>query len=448
MTISTTVNKVVAPGDGAKFQFSFDPFVVQQPATGVDHDLVVYRVTSAGAVSTLTEGTGSTNYSVQVTSYPGTGQITYPATGSGFLPTGDYLVIKRKAPLLQATKLDNRGGYFPAVQENTFDRLVMMIQDLQEQIDRCVQITVNDDNVVGADPDLPNMIAQNYIRVNATGDGLEMGGFETTTASASSATPQNVTSGAGAAGASGDFSRADHVHSIGTAADVLADTTPQLGGNLDANGFNILIDGANFIGDESGNEQIVFTTTASAINHLGVTNAAAGSGPTVASVGTETDIDLTLSPKGAGDLILDVLKWPQADGSAGHIMVTDGAGQLSFQSHVGVEYTQTTTDATVTTVATGAIPVDKAVMVHVEGVARCTDTSAEAMGFELHNAVLNDGGTTTAGTQVKNEIDVGGALAWAVNIIANDTTDSWEVTVTGAAATTINWAFTVSVETV
>ena len=40
--------------------------------------------------------------------------------------------------------------------------------------------------------------------------------------------------------------------------DVSGDSSPQLGGNLDTNSHNILIDDAHFIGDENGNEQIVF----------------------------------------------------------------------------------------------------------------------------------------------------------------------------------------------
>ena len=42
---------------------------------------------------------------------------------------------------------------------------------------------------------------------------------------------------------------------------VVEDTTPQLGGNLDTNSQNILIDDAHFIADENGNEQIIFKTT-------------------------------------------------------------------------------------------------------------------------------------------------------------------------------------------
>jgi hypothetical protein len=93
--------------------------------------------------------------------------------------------------------------------------------------------------------------------------------------------------------------------------DLLEDTTPQLGGNLDANGNNILIDGGNFIGDESGNEQIKFATTASAVNEISVTNAATTNPPAISATGGDTNIDLNLTPKGIGRIILGAGKVQQ-----------------------------------------------------------------------------------------------------------------------------------------
>ena len=89
------------------------------------------------------------------------------------------------------------------------------------------------------------------------------------------------------------------------ASDLLNDTTPQLGGNLDTNSHNILIDDAHFIGDENGNEQIIFQTTSSAVNQIDVTNAATGSGPTISSTGGDTNINLNLTPKGSGVVMID-----------------------------------------------------------------------------------------------------------------------------------------------
>jgi len=83
-------------------------------------------------------------------------------------------------------------------------------------------------------------------------------------------------------------------------ANVVEDTTPQLGGNLDTNSANILIDDAHFIADENGNEQIIFQTTGSAVNQFDVTNAASGSGPQLSATGSDSNIDLNILAKGTG----------------------------------------------------------------------------------------------------------------------------------------------------
>jgi len=82
--------------------------------------------------------------------------------------------------------------------------------------------------------------------------------------------------------------------------DLVEDTTPQLGGDLDANGNNILIDSGNFIGDENGLEQVKFATTASAVNELTITNAATGNAPNISATGGDTNVNLNLTPKGIG----------------------------------------------------------------------------------------------------------------------------------------------------
>jgi hypothetical protein len=85
--------------------------------------------------------------------------------------------------------------------------------------------------------------------------------------------------------------------------EISADTSPQLGGNLDTNSHNILIDDAHFIADENSNEQIIFQTTSSAVNQIDVTNAATGNSPSIEATGDDSNINLTLGPKGTGYLI-------------------------------------------------------------------------------------------------------------------------------------------------
>jgi hypothetical protein len=84
------------------------------------------------------------------------------------------------------------------------------------------------------------------------------------------------------------------------------------------------------INDNNGNEEIIFTTTASAVNELTIANAATGNAPEIAATGDDTDIDLKLTPKGAGNLVLDGIEFPNADGSASQVLQTNGSGVLSF----------------------------------------------------------------------------------------------------------------------
>ena len=86
----------------------------------------------------------------------------------------------------------------------------------------------------------------------------------------------------------------------GAISDIVEDTSPQLGGDLDTNSANILIDDAHFIADENGNEQIIFQTTGSAVNQFDVTNAATGNPPSIKATGGDSNIDFNISAKGTG----------------------------------------------------------------------------------------------------------------------------------------------------
>jgi hypothetical protein len=84
---------------------------------------------------------------------------------------------------------------------------------------------------------------------------------------------------------------------------IVEDTSPQLGGDLDTNSFNIAFDDAHGINDENGNEQIVFQTTSSAVNQIDITNAATSGSPSIQATGGDSNIDLTVGPKGTGKII-------------------------------------------------------------------------------------------------------------------------------------------------
>ena len=59
---------------------------------------------------------------------------------------------------------------------------------------------------------------------------------------------------------------------------------------------------SGFVGDGSNNELLKFAPTGSAVNEFTVGNAATGSGPTLFATGNDTNVDINLTPKGAGSV--------------------------------------------------------------------------------------------------------------------------------------------------
>jgi hypothetical protein len=60
-------------------------------------------------------------------------------------------------------------------------------------------------------------------------------------------------------------------------------------------------------------------------------------GNTISS--TDTNGDILLAPHGSGDLTLDGVKWPQADGSNGYLLTTNGSGQTSWSAPAASSFT-------------------------------------------------------------------------------------------------------------
>ena len=135
--------------------------------------------------------------------------------------------------------------------------------------------------------------------------------------------------------------------------DIVNDTSPQLGGDLDTNSNNIKIDDAHFIADDDGNEQIIFQKTGAAVNELEVTNAATGNPPILGASG-ETNVDLHIKPKGSGETIIGT-------GGATATLTTSGAYDLVLDTNKGTNSGNITiTDGAngnidITTNGTGAI---------------------------------------------------------------------------------------------
>jgi hypothetical protein len=81
--------------------------------------------------------------------------------------------------------------------------------------------------------------------------------------------------------------------------------------------------------DTNGNELALLTATSSAVNEFTVANAATGAGPTLSSTGDDSNIDINITPKGTGDVVLagDTVK--VGDSGAAATLTSNGAGTLT-----------------------------------------------------------------------------------------------------------------------
>ena len=83
-----------------------------------------------------------------------------------------------------------------------------------------------------------------------------------------------------------------------------------------------------FLADANGNEAVVLGTTSSAVNEIKITNAATGNDPLIAANGGDTNIDLAISPKGSGELVVGT-------GSAAATITTSGTQDLVLDTNSG-----------------------------------------------------------------------------------------------------------------
>jgi len=131
---------------------------------------------------------------------------------------------------------------------------------------------------------------------------------------------------------------------IQTGGDVVDDTSPQLGGNLDVNGFDIVsTSDANIdiVPNGTGDVTLQADTVQVGDSNADATITTNGTGNLTLNTnggtdsGTITIVDaangnITITPDGSGNIVLDGLTFPNADGSADTFLKTNGSGTLSF----------------------------------------------------------------------------------------------------------------------
>jgi hypothetical protein len=133
--ISSTIRKV-GPFSGtglvSTYPFSFKVFTAA--------DLKVVQADSEGVETVLTlNSTYTASLNANQDSNPG-GSITLTTA----LPTGSSLIITTDLAETQGVQLTDLGGFYPAVLNSLHDKIVVITQQLQEQINRCLKLPITD----------------------------------------------------------------------------------------------------------------------------------------------------------------------------------------------------------------------------------------------------------------------------------------------------------------
>lgn len=164
MTVPSTSRRAgpfLGNGVTTTFSFTFKTF-----AAG---DLRVVRTGVSGLeVELVLNSDYSVTLNVDQDNAPG-GTITYPLTGAP-LQVGQRLTVVGNLAYEQTTDILGGGAFNARVIEDTFDRVVIQIQQVLEAIGRALKVPVSSTSI---DNSLPNPQANNVIGWNPSATGLQ-----------------------------------------------------------------------------------------------------------------------------------------------------------------------------------------------------------------------------------------------------------------------------------
>jgi hypothetical protein len=397
MTVSSeTARRVQYVGAG-----STGPYSITFDILDDDHLLVVSSLDSTGAETTLTK---TTDYTVSA-------DLT-TITLVTALAVGRTLTIKGDTPLTQAQDFADYSKFPAENTEDGLDKLTHIINEQQETISRGITLPISTSIT---DAETSGEAAEYVLRINEAGTGVEWVAASSVAVAIS---------------------------------DIVVDTTPQLGGNLDCNTFNVGFDDLSGITDDSGNYFFKFNKAVTAVNRFDIYNTATGVSPIIAAAGSDTNIDLNLKAKGTGSYHIHgtptnsaelrffedtdngtnytglkaataittstTFTLPSADGTANQVLKTNGSGTLSFTTvtEPGMVWISTTTASASSTVdidlptgytyfelkIVGMIPATDAVDLYVRFRTTGGAVRSGASDYVFNHIVINSTGTVAAGS--------------------------------------------------
>lgn len=141
MTIGTSNrNDAVGNDTATDYPYGFKIFAAS--------DLEVKVRDAANVETTLVY---PTSYSVSGVGARSGGNVTLASLSAdyqnvdGTLKTGYAITIRRVRPLTQTADIRNQGGFFADIHEDAFDHFVMIDQQQQDELDRCVKLPTTED---------------------------------------------------------------------------------------------------------------------------------------------------------------------------------------------------------------------------------------------------------------------------------------------------------------
>ena len=131
MTISSTTTKNSYSGNGSTTTFAYGFYI---PAST---DIQVIVRSATGTETVKAEGTGSTNYAITNVGNASGGNIVFVTAPI----SGETVVLRRNTSKTQATDYVANDPFPAETHEDALDKLTIIGQDLQEQIDRSLKIS-------------------------------------------------------------------------------------------------------------------------------------------------------------------------------------------------------------------------------------------------------------------------------------------------------------------
>lgn len=184
MSVSSTTTKVSASGDGstAGFNYTFKIFADSEM------QVIIRASTGVETIKTL-----STHYNVSGAGADAGGTVTFT---SGNIPaSGETVVLRRNLALTQGTDYVENDPFPAESHEDGLDRLTMITQGLQEELDRAFKVSKTNSITTPEFTDSASDRASRLLGFSSDGNTLEA-----TTGRVSSVSVSNVATSGGAPG--------------------------------------------------------------------------------------------------------------------------------------------------------------------------------------------------------------------------------------------------------